>query len=550
MRSKLNAEMVQVGGCLQQIQSNRTAVATSLQLDWFIATKLGTSTFVLLNILFEISAPEFLSFFQPLRLAKHYLPMREGQNAVSTVNSYSTPLMTMDLVPTKLTALTKRSNDSQLMLPPPKRIQRPKNVIDEESYTEAISEIIARDFFPGLLETELQQEFLDAQESGDKAWISIAGRRLNQVMTPGRRRGKRGTSIQTPLRASDTPRGFIGDTPMSVASDVTSSTQATTAMEVDTNMSLDKFQSIYTSEDNESFYKLVDKQNQKNREKHGWMWSENNKLQSKMMLKQQEIERKLLQSRSSLEDDGGARNRLAIRDVVEKPARPDAWKSKPNNQLMFGPESVEDSIETVAQKAQNDSRAAPKGVAYANTRLPPPETTQENANIPPSPSLTAIRDAIAGHRRDADLESGFNGSETPKVNGYAFVDDEPEEEQYVPAPTVNLGKGDAVKNPFIIKEQSKREDLHHRMVDHNSRSKRASAKFGMTGKIDATPVPKFPSSPRVGSGNLTPAAQRLWSRVGSAGGKLTPDAFGPRTPGTVKSKSALKARWTPVEKGP
>ena len=455
----------------------------------------------------------------------------------------------MALVPTKSTVLTKRSTDSQLMPPPPKRIKRPKNVIDEESYTDAISEIIARDFFPGLLETELQQEYLDAQESRDKAWISIAGRRLTQVMTPGRRKGRRGTSIQTPPRASDTPRGFAGDTPMSVASDVTSSTQATTAMEVDTNMSLDKFQSLYTSEDNESFYKLVDKLNQKNREKHGWMWSENNMLPSKMMLKQREIETKLLQSRSSLEDDGGERNRLAIRDAAEKPARPDAWKSKPKNQLMFGPDSVEDSMETVAQKAQIESRAAQKGVTYANTRLPGPEAIQQNANIPPSPSLSAVRDAIAGRRRESDLESGFNGNETPRVNGYAFVDDEPEEEPYAPAPIIDLGKGDGSRNPFIIKEQSKREDLHHRMVDSNSRSQRASAKIGMIGKVDRTPVPKFPSSPRVGSGSLTPAAQRLWSRVGSSGGKLTPDAFGPRTPGTVKNKSGLRARWTPSGKG-
>ena len=454
----------------------------------------------------------------------------------------------MALVPTQSTAVTKRSNDVQLMPPPPKRIKRPKNVIDEESYTDAISEIISRDFFPGLLESELQQEYLDAQESGDKAWISIAGQRLTQVMTPGGQRGRRGTSVQTSLRASDTPMGFIGDTPMSVASDVTSSTQPLAAVSVDTNMSLDKFQSLYTSEDNESFYKLVDRQNQKNREKHGWMWSENNKLPSKMMLKQKEIEMKLLQSRESLDDDGGERNRLAIRDVAEKPARPNAWIAKPNNQLMFGPDSLEDTVETMAQKAQNDSRAAPRGVAYANTRLPGMETVQQDTNIPPSPSLSAVRDAINGRRRESDLESGFNGSETPRVNGYAFVDDEPEDETYASTSTINLGKGDAVRSPFVIKEQSKREDLHHRMVDSNSRSKRASARIGMTGKVDKTPVPKFPSSPRVEPGSLTPAAQRLWSRVGSSGGKLTPDAFGPRTLGTVKNNSGLRVRWTPAGK--
>ncbi|TGO35072.1 hypothetical protein BHYA_0171g00080 [Botrytis hyacinthi] len=452
----------------------------------------------------------------------------------------------MDLLPSKstpstATALTKRANETALMPPPPKRIKRPKNVIDEDMYTDAISEIIARDFFPGLLETETKQEYLDALDSKDGAWITSAERRLRHVMTPGRRIGKRGTSIQTPSRASETPGGFAGDTPMSVTSDATQAPQ----VEVDTNMSLTKFQSLYTSEDNESFYKLLDKQNQKRAEKYAWMWT-GNKVASNMMLKQKEVETKLLQSRQSLEDDGGKRNKLAVQDIKERPAQPDSWKSKPNNGLMFRPDSVEDSIETVAQRAQNNSRAAPKGVAYANTRLPE-ITLQEEVNIPSSPSMSAVRDAISGKRRIADSESGYDGSETPRVNGYSFVDDEPEEEPYIPSPIIDLGPGETIKNPFIIKEQSKREDLHHRMVDKTARSKRASAKIGMTGKVEMTPMPKFPSSPRVGSGGLTPAAERLWSRVGGSG-KGTNDTFGVRTPGTVRAKSNLRARWTPSGK--
>ncbi|RDW89493.1 hypothetical protein BP6252_01525 [Coleophoma cylindrospora] len=442
-------------------------------------------------------------------------------------------------------AVARRSTDTDLMPPPSKRIKRPKNVIDEDSYTDAISEIIARDFFPGLLESETQQEYLDALESKDSAWIASASRRLKQVMTPGRKVGRRGTSIQTPARASDTPRGFAGDTPMSVVSDMTSSTLAERAIEVDTNMSLDTFQSRYTSEDNESFYKLIDKQNQKRAEKYAWMW-QGNKMPSNMMLKQKEIESKLLESRASLQDDGGKRDRLAIQDANERPARPDAWKSNPQNQLMFRPDGIEDSLETVAQKAQNESRAAPKSVAYANTRLPVPDVKEEAA-VPPSPSLSAIKDAMAGKRRVLDSESGFNGSETPRVNGYAFVDDEPEMEDFTPAPVIDLGKGDTTRNPFIIKDQSKREDLHHRMVDKVARSKRASSRNGLTGKVDMTPVPKFPSSPRVTPGQMTPAAQRLLSRVGSAGIKGSPSVFGSQTPSTTRMKtgSSLKGKWTP-----
>lgn len=433
------------------------------------------------------------------------------------------------------------------MPPPPKRIKRPRNVIDEESYTDAISEIIARDFFPGLLESETQQEYLDALESQDATWISTAGRRLTHVMTPGRRTGRRGTSINTPLRAPDTPRTFAGDTPMSVASDTTTSTQATSVPQVDINMSLDKFQSLYTSEDNESFYKLLDKQSKVRAEKYAWMWSANNKLPSKMMLKQKEVETKLLKSRSSLQDDGGERDRLAIQDVNEKPARPDSWKSKPDNGLMFALESVEDSMQTVAQRSQNESRAAPKGVVYDNTRLAAAPVAQETPTIPSSPSMSAVRDAIAGRRRTSDLESGQGGSETPRVNGYPFVDDEPDEEPLRIQPVIDLGKGELIKNPFVIKDQSNREDLHHRMVDKNARSKRASSKLGMTGKVDSTPVPRFPSSPRVGSGQLTPAGQRLWSRVGGSSGK-DPRVLGGRTPQSSHTQSGLRARWTPSGK--
>ncbi|KAI1005083.1 hypothetical protein K3495_g3140 [Podosphaera aphanis] len=436
------------------------------------------------------------------------------------------------------TTLINRSNNRELMPPPPKRIKRPKNVIDEETYTQAISEIIARDFFPGLLESEIKQEYLDALESQNEAWISSAQHRLEQVMTPGRRFCRRGTSLQHPLSTLCTPKtSFEGN---STTNSINNSQTESGTPRIDKNMSLDSFQSKYTSEDNESFYKLLDKQNKKRAEKHSWMWSSNNQLPSKMMLKQKEVETKLLQSRSSLEDDGGKRDRLAIRDKSETPAI--SWISKPKNQLMFGPDGVEDSVQTIAKKAQDDSKAGPKSVTYTNTRLPVVFEASHGGRTsrPPSPSLSAVQHAISGKRRLPESESSVAGDETPRINGYAFVDDEPSVVE-LPQPTkvINLGKGDSTKSPFIIKAQSSREDLLHRIVDKNARSKRQSAKSGFTGKVEQTPVPKFPSSPRVRSTQFTPAAQRLWSQVGRSGLE-TPHAFG-----SPRLKSGLQNRWTP-----
>lgn len=462
----------------------------------------------------------------------------------NVVELRSQPSMKMAAESSK--ALVRRPTDTELMPPPAKRIKRPQKVLDEESYVSGISEIIARDFFPGLLETETQQEYLDALESQDKAWISSAGSRLTQLMTPGRKRGRRGTSTQTPVGGSETPRGYSGDTPVSFMSEInTTSTQAPPAPVMDTHMSLDAFQAKYTSEDNESFYKLLDKQNQKRAEKYSWMWR-GNQLPSNRLLKQKEVEIKLLMRRGSLHDDGGKKDRLAIKDSNEKPAMPDSWVSKPNNNFMFAPDSVEDSVETVVQKAQIESRAGPKSVAYDNTRMPLPPVISD-PKVPPSPSLSAVRDAIAGRPRRTDSESGYDGSETPRVNGYAFVDDEPESQEYdAPLEPIVLGKGNATPNPFKIKEQSKREDLHYRMVDRVAKTKRASLKIGMTGKVDATPVPKYPSSPRVGAGGLTPAAQRLWSKVGGSGKSGSPLTSELRTSGVIKSKeSKLRIGWTP-----
>ncbi|KAF4966717.1 hypothetical protein FSARC_5632 [Fusarium sarcochroum] len=436
-------------------------------------------------------------------------------------------------------ALVRKRTDTDLMPPPPaaKKIKRPKKVLDEDTYTETLSQIIARDFFPGLLENETKQEYLDALESKDAAWISSAGRRLQHLMTPGRRNTPL-PSQSTSFTAGDrTPSTYGGDTPASVASTVPESQPR-----LKTNMSLSKFQATYTSEDNESFYKLVDKQNQKKAEKYAWHWN-GNKLPSKQMIKQKEVEDRLSQTRS-LTDDGFKRDRLAIKDRDDRPARPDTWNANPRNNLMFGPDGVEDGVVTVSQRAEETSRMAPKSIAYENTRMPEPRIPQR----PPSPTMSAVRDAIAGKPRKGDQDSSVvGGGETPKVNGYAFVDDEDDDpEPVLPAPVINLGPGDATPNPFRLQEQRDRESLHERMVDRISQSKKESSRNGLTGRVDKTPVPKFPSSPRV-TGGLTPAAQRLWSKIGTPGRGSSGSSFGqskPITPRGSLLRSAKRAGST------
>ncbi len=433
-------------------------------------------------------------------------------------------------------ALVRKRQDTEMMppAPPVKKIRRPKQVLDEDSYTEALSQIIARDFFPGLLESQIQQEYLDAMDSKDAAWISSASRRLRQVMTPGRR--ARATSVRRPMNGDQTPMTFVGDTPGTIVSQAEPEPP-----KLEANMSLSRFQETYTSEDNESFYKLLDKQNQKRADKYAWLWR-GNKLPSKQMIAQKQVTDRLEEAGKLIDDGYMKKDRLAIKDSDDRPARPESWKFAPKNGLMYVPNDLDEGLTTVAQASENSSRMGPKAVVYANTRVPQPHVPKR----PASPTFSSVRDAIAGRPRPQDRDSSVAGGETPRVNGYAFVDDEDDDSEPIQEePVIDLGPGDA-NNPFKLQEQRKRESLHERMVERISKSKKESSKHGFTGRVEHTPVPKFPSSPRV-SGNLTPAAQRLWSSMGTPKGKTPGGSFGESTPMRARG-SLLKSSSKPGPK--
>ncbi|KAJ5179601.1 Nuclear protein DGCR14 [Penicillium capsulatum] len=473
-------------------------------------------------------------------------------------------------------AVAKRPEDGQLMPPPPppKRIKRPTTVLDEDVYTNALSHIIARDFFPGLLETQAKQEYLDALDSRDHEWITLSKRKLADVMrtpTPGSNVRRKhdsasvaGTPQHIPSQSDETPRGWGGDTPMSVASVSTSATSRNDQDVPDvSNMGLLAFQAKYTSEDNESFNKVLDQQNEKRREKQPWLWNDNKIPSARQIAHHQQETKRITAQGGNPETSVVKRDdqQPAIKtDLTARPARPDTWKARPNNSLMFQPSSIEDTHETLQQKAEITSRAEPKRTLYQNTRLLDADAAaaaDATTNVPPSPSLSAIKDAIAGRPRLGETEaaSAFDGSETPRVNGYAFVD----EDEPVPESTSGssleadwrlLGNSDSTPNPFQISETRKREALHHRMVDKVARNKRAE-KAARTTKTPVTTTPRFASSPRVdfglrstptqsgsqGGKMLTPAAQKLLHQVGGS----TPKP-------SLGSKSGLGNMWTPTPK--
>lgn len=453
-------------------------------------------------------------------------------------------------------ALAKRSTDNALMPPPPppKRQKRPAKVLDEDVYSDALSHIIARDFFPGLIESEAQQEYMSALDSNNNDWIREAGRNLTQVMTPGpdgRRRQGRGTSF-TPRRSTvqgQTPKGWSGETPRQ-----TPMTEAggdhfapEEQPEVDVNMSLGAFQAKYTSEDNESFNSLLDNQNEQRTAKYAFFHA-GNKIPTNRQIAYRKREQLLLENGESSKSTalvttnaaGEERQILAAnrpsQDLELRPASVDSFPNRagPRNTFMFGPDGVEDQVVTRAQQSQDRSNAAPKGTNYAGTRFAPNAQTHADV-IPPSPSMSAIDAAIAGRPRPTDSEPGYSGAETPRVNGYAFVDAEPTPSEL--GQPVTDAEADAVEreaalallpkadesgpSPFVIHGRSKREDLHHRLVDKADEARRKGgrgrveqlSKLGIT--PGRTPTPRFKSAEGLkgGKGGMTPAARSLAEKL-------------------------------------
>ncbi|USW53120.1 Putative nuclear protein DGCR14/ESS-2 [Septoria linicola] len=448
-------------------------------------------------------------------------------------------------------ALAKRNSDTALMPPPPatKRQKRPAKVLDEDVYSDALSHIIARDFFPGLVESEAQQDYLQALDSSNREWIRESGRKLTQVMTPlpeGRRRMGTGTSF-TPRRSApvgDTPRGYVGQTPGQTPVDGNHFAPEEEKPEVDVNMSLGAFQAKYTSEDNESFNALLDKQNEKRASRYTF-FQHGNKIPTARQIAYREQEQKLIEtgqaSRALVTTNSAGEQRLALaalrpsQDLDARPASVDSFTDRqgPRNTFMFGPDSVEDQLVTRAQEAEMRSNAPLKAINHGGTRLTGPNGLEAEQLVPPSPSMSAIDAAIAGRPRATDSETGYSGAETPRVNGYAFVDAEPtpselglpgadedadaaeEEAAKLLLPKVEAGG----PNPFHIQDHSKREGVHHRLVEKADAGRRKGGRMDQLRSLGITPgrtpTPKFASSASIRKGGMTPAAQALANRIGT-----------------------------------
>ncbi|CAL1695377.1 unnamed protein product [Somion occarium] len=324
---------------------------------------------------------------------------------------------------------------------PPRSLNR-QTVLEEDEYTEALSHIIARDFFPSIAHLDATNDYLDALRSDDPLLINASVRRLEDLNTPITRMSARtwGTPSQTPYRMGPL------ETPLRTPQEAEPPTKRA---RYDIDMSLDTFQARYTSEDNSSFTEILEDENRKRKEKYSWAWEAQKRVEAQRDRMLEARERLLIEPppgvgvrekfvieapevRGMITASGESERATAVEgkdDNVEggdedkekqlavvptegesegevdvmapkkdtRPAGVDGWKFKARNALMFPPDADISPYHPLTSKTTEDLKVAAKIIKYDSTRLPEQDNRPtDSISAPPSPTRSRIDAAIAG----------------------------------------------------------------------------------------------------------------------------------------------------------
>ncbi|KAI9457735.1 nuclear protein DGCR14 [Russula earlei] len=459
----------------------------------------------------------------------------------------------------------------------PKRSLNRQTVLEEDEYTAALSHIIARDFFPSLVHLDATNSYLDALETRDPQLIGASVRNLESINATVR-------SSRPWQRPSETPYG-VGPSDTPARRELPPSADSASAAKrarYDTSVSLDAFQARYTSEDNASFTQILDEENVRRREKYGWAWDAQRRVEAQRARALEARERALIEMPESAGSSGGKEVVLREKDgevdeVVDvmapkkdtRPAGVNGWAFRARNSLMFSPGADVSPYDPSSSSTKNiPAKGPPKTLKHGNTRLPESDESLSSSQAlsePPSPTQSRVDNAIAGtpYRPKSPGVDNFSyvpslPSPTPSELGPAAVKQLMTWGTLAGTPRILSQSDDPAEvsaplpsTPFHISAPTKREVLSHKLSSSAVKSLRTKA--GLLGASHARrkgdmPPPSWTPRRAEASGALTPAARRLLDRttMGTAASRRA-EAMG-RTAGWEdgKDKDLNRVRWTPT----
>ncbi|KAJ8655691.1 hypothetical protein O0I10_008576 [Lichtheimia ornata] len=326
-------------------------------------------------------------------------------------------------------------------------------VLDEDTYTEALSAIIERDFYPQLSALNQRHNYAGAALQTDG--LSDLGTPMVQSNNTSKNEDKTTVNYYNPDAIQLADR-------------------------VNLDLSLDQFQTVYTSEDNASFTDIIDKTNARQREKYRWLLDKEAQIESSKRLLENHA------NRLEVDDDGFVRP-------------PEMWRYKAKNALMYVPDGTGKSLLN-----EKDSRAPQKSISYNNTNFTSSQgvTSSNGRDIPASGTILP----------EDDNES-ITSEMTMGYRGYRLVDATPSPNpsrigtpimtwgSIEGSPTL-LNSSETPGPRFSLPKVCKREELGMKLSEKASRARR---KRTMEKSVRRTPI----------TGTMSPAAEQLLRRSGT-----------------------------------